>query len=65
MLADDSILAGDQQKVDFAQKALTAAQNALREEKGPVIDWIEHIFKEVFVRVAKVILHIILKIVFN
>ena len=64
VLADDSILAGDQQKVDFAQKALTAAQNALREEKGPVIDWIEHIFKEVFVRVAKVILHIILKIVF-
>ena len=64
MLADDSILAGDQQKVDLAQKALTAAQNALREEKGPVIDWIEHIFKEVFVRVAKVILHIILKIVF-
>ena len=64
VLADDSILAGDQQKVDLAQKALTAAQNALREEKGPVIDWIEHIFKEVFVRVAKVILHIILKIVF-
>lgn len=64
VLADDTILAADQQKVDLAAKALAAAQNALREDKGPVIEMIEHIFKEVFVRVAKIILHILLKIIF-
>lgn len=64
VLADDSILADGQQKVDLAEQALTAAQNALREDQGPVIGMIEHIFGEIFVRVAKVILHIILKIVF-
>lgn len=64
VLADDGVLASDQQKVDLAEQALTAAQNALQEKKGPVIEMIEHIFREIFVRVAKVILHIILKIVF-
>lgn len=64
VLADDGLLAADQQKVDAAEQALTAAQNALREEKGPIFERIERIFKEIFLRVAKVILHIILKIVF-